>query len=297
MIIKTSNSILLIFFTILLVNGGFIGSANAAEPSLPNWAAVFGSDGSLLDQVDADGDPGSNGIPDYKDLYGGIDAVFIDDNISDSLATDMTVRNGEAALADEVVFNGTIDAPHDIGNTHIMAKRDQWGDLELYAGVELLSSATVPADSYVDIEFNQGVVRVRSGIPWPIYGDRLAGDLLVRMNYTGGALSSVDFKSWDGSAYQVLNSVVITQTCQNALTYVICTGAPVLAYPAEGYDVWDIDGNPIPSVAPDGFAEVGIDVAGLLGASRDFASISIRTPNDIALSSFSAMDTASEGGN
>ena len=231
--------------------------------------------------------------------------VLTEDNISDSVATDMSVINGEAALADETVFNGTIDAPHDIANAHLMAKRDATGNLELYAGVEILSWAgtTTSPNTYVEFEFNQGVVRVQSGTPWPIHGDRLDGDLLVRMNFTAGGLSSVDFKQWAATSYQVINTVAVNdaESCHGAGTaYIFCTGAPVLAYPAGGHEVWDMDGNSVPSVAPDGFVEVGVDVAGLLGASMDFTSILIRTPNDIALSNFGMMGqwaAISEGGN
>ena len=58
---KTNNSILYIFFTVLLICSGFSSLATAGEPVLPNWAAIFNSDGSLADQVDANGDPFPNG--------------------------------------------------------------------------------------------------------------------------------------------------------------------------------------------------------------------------------------------
>ena len=115
---KTKNSFLSIPFTILLLSSGFVGLATAGEPVHTDWAAIFSSDGSLLDQVDA------NGVPDYQDLYGGFEAVHIKDNISDSLAIDMSARTGPEALADDLVYNGMVAAPNAIGNTHIMATRD-----------------------------------------------------------------------------------------------------------------------------------------------------------------------------
>ena len=129
------------------------------------------------------------------------------------------------------------------------------------------------------------------------------GDLLVRMNFAAGALSSVEFKRWDGTAYQVLTSVAATGACQGTGPYVFCTGSPALAYPVGGYEVYDIYSTTVASVPPDGFAEVGMDVAGLLGSSTDFTSIAIRTPTDIAFGNFSAMgywvtvNAASQGGN
>ena len=302
---KTKNSLLSISFTLLLLSSGFVGLATATEPSLPDWAAIFSSDGSLLDQVDANGDPGANGVPDYQDLYGGIDAIFIEDNISDSLATDMSVRTGQEALADDLVYNGTVDAPHDIGNAHVMATRDASGGLQLYAGVELLSwaGAPPPPDTFVELEFNQGVIRLVNGEPWSINGDRTDGDLLVRFNFTAGVLSTVEFKQWAATSYQVLTSVAATGACQGTGPYVFCTGSPALAYPVGGYEVYDIYSTTVASVPPDGFAEVSMDVAGLLGSSTDFTSISIRTPTDIAFGNFSAMgywatvNAASQGGN
>lgn len=299
---QTKNPFVLIFMTMLLVVTSVAQPVSAEEPALPNWAAIFNANGSLVDAVDADGNPGANGIPDYRDLYGGIDAIFIQDNISDSVATDMSVRNGADLLSDELVFNGTVDAPNDVGNVYVMASRNQTGGLQIYAGAELLSWAgTSPSPStYIDFEFNQDEVRVKSGTPWPIYGNRTDGDLLVRMNFAGGALSSVGIGRWNGNGFVGLSSTAVTQACQSAGTYVFCSGDPVVPYPVGGYDVWDMDGNAVPSVAPDGFVQVGVDVASFPSVSTNFTSIVIRTPNDIVLSSFSAIGQAAQstaGGN
>jgi hypothetical protein len=305
MIIKIKTPFITIFLTAILLGFVVAGPVSADEPVLPIWSEIFNPDGSLVDAFDANGNPGSNGVPDHKELSGGIEAVFIQDNISDSVATDMTVRTGADALPDETVYNGTVDAPHDIGNAHILATRDASGNLQLYAGVELLSWAGSP-NTFVEFEFNQGPVGEVGGVPWSLYGDRVQGDLLVRMNFVGGGLNSVDFKQWDGTSYQVLTSATASQACQPSpgphAPYVFCAGDN-LPVPYQGYEVWDLNGTIIPSIQPNGYAEVGVDVAGLLGASTDFSTIFVRTPNDIAYNNFSSIGywptvySASQGGN
>ena len=268
------------------------------ELSLPQWADLFNPDGSHKDELDGSGTPvpGGNGISDYLDL-GALDAIFIEDNISDDLATDMSARLGAPVLADDLVFNDTVTALYDLGNSYVLANWDTAGDLQIYAGVELLSAAgeSPPADTYLEIEFNLDRVQVCSGNPWPIHGQRSDGDLLVHMNFTQGALSSVEFKHWEtGSGFQIDATATIqpgdTEPCHGGATpYVICTGTPPLDPPVGGFEVWDLDGNQVASVPPDGFVEVGLDVAGLLGSNPDFTSISVRTPEDIALSAFRAL--------
>ncbi len=62
----------------LFLGPGTADPARAAkELLLPDWAAVFNADGSLKDEVDEAGAPGANGVPDYVDLYHGLDAVFV----------------------------------------------------------------------------------------------------------------------------------------------------------------------------------------------------------------------------
>ncbi len=281
--------------------------ARAAGLLLPDWAAVFHADGSLKDEVDAAGAPGANGVPDYVDLYHGLDAVFVQDNLSDGVATDMsalllgdglvgdlTVEGAEdgsepvmTGVADEV-YNGVVGAAHDIGNAYLLAEKGPDGELFLFAGVERIAAFT---DTYVEIEFNQDNVRVRTGTPWPIHGSHTAGDLRVRLIFTAGLLGAVDFERWildaatGKGAFQRIKKAkgAADGSCAGAgAHYVFCLGAP----PIEGGEVelWDGESDPIEYVAPDSFVEVGVNVTRMLGISPDFTAIQIRTPKDIAIS-------------
>lgn len=275
---------------------GFVSTQALAvgELTLPQWADLFNPNGTLKDEVDEFGQPvaGGNGVPDHLE-QGALDAIFIEDNISDGQATDMSVRIGAEALADELIFNDTVAAPYDLGNAHVLARLDSVGDLQLYAGVELLSplGGSTPPDTYVEVEFNQNFIQAL-GVAAPIRGQRSPGDLLVRMNFTAGMLSSVVFRRWEtGLGYQTIENAVLspgeTDSCQGgAMPYFICSGAPPLDPPVGGFEVWDLDGVPLASLAPDRFVEVGLDVAALLGTNPDFSTILIWTPQDIALDSF-----------
>ncbi len=272
---------------------------------LPDWAAVFNADGSLKDEVDEAGAPGGNGVPDYVDLYHGLDAVFVQDNLSDGVATDMsalllgdglvgdlTVDGSDAVMtgvADEV-YNGVVGAAHDIGNAYLLAEKGPDGELLLFAGVERIAAFT---DTYVEIEFNQDLVSLSYGAPWPIHGSHTAGDLRIRLIFTAGLLGAVDFERWaldtttgEGAFRHIKSAKGATDgSCGGAgAHYVFCLGAP----PIEGGEVelWDGESDPIEYVAPDSFVEVGVNVTRLLGMSPDFTAIQIRTPEDIAMSTF-----------
>jgi hypothetical protein len=263
------------------------------ELSLPVWEEIFQPNGDLVDEVDSYGFAvaGGNGVPDYRDR-GDLDAVFIEDVVSDDVATDMSVRSGAEALDEDVVYNDTVTAAHDLGNVHILARRDAVDDLQLYAGVELLSPLEGPApDTYVEFEFTQEVVQA-IGAGSPIRGERTDGDLLVRVTFAGGAIASVSFERWvEGVGHQAIDAMTISPddpaACHGGATpYVFCLGAPPIAAPEGGFEVWDLDGNIVPSVDPDGYLEIGLDVAALLGANPEFTSVVIRTPEDIVLGGF-----------
>lgn len=255
-------------------------------PLLPYWQDIFESEGSLRDQVDEIEALGSNGVPNAADLYGGLDPVFTGDNLSDGIAIDMSALVTAEALSDHLVYNGTVDGSNDIGNTYVLAAQDGDGNLVLYAGIERL---TTTAESYIDLEFNQDVVQVRQGDPWPLHGSRTANDILIRLNLAEGAISSVEFRRWDESgAFETIDQAgsLSHGACRGAGTrYVVCIGSP----PIESTEVelWDADGAPVGYLPPDSFVEIGINVDVLLGTAHpDFTSIQVRTPGDISLNVF-----------
>jgi hypothetical protein len=245
---------------------GNVAIANAAAP-IPDWAAVFNPDGSI------------------KDLNGGIDAVYLQENISAGVATDMSALDPVNGL----VFNGAVTSAHDLGNTYAYATRDTMGNLIIAAAVERLTSAE---NTFVEFEFNQGVVGVTSGTPWPIVGSRTANDLLVRLNFSAGNISSVDLMKWAGSSFITIYSApapaqtgcfVVSADCD------FCNGSPISGLPATNTDIWDSSYQVVQVPNPNGFAQISINAGNLLGPGAEFTSIVVRTPEDIVLGSFQTM--------
>jgi hypothetical protein len=223
-----------------------------------DWATVFGRDGKVVD------------------LEGGVDAVFLRDRISDGVGVDSSVL---VAGDSRTVDNGVVARAHDLGNGYVLARRDRGGSLQIYAGVERLDSSD---DTFVEFEFNQGVVEVQQGAPWPIHGERLPGDLLARVDFTTGVFTGATLMRWDGTAYEVLAST--GPAGNGGPDFFVCVGAPPLAPVAA--EVWDETGEPAQVLEPRSFLEIGVNVATLLGASPEFTSIQVRTPEDIILDSF-----------
>jgi hypothetical protein len=233
---------------------------NTPEPMpAPNWAAMFSPNGKVIDR------------------QGGLDAFFMEDKISAGAGLDMSICPDPSNPS--VVENGVVAAANDLGNGYVWATTNPAGHLILHAGVERLSSTL---DTSVEFEFNQERVRVRSGRPWLIHGDRTADDLLVRVDFAGGAIISADFKRWDGTGFQT-----IVATGPDGCTgsdYRFCAGAPPMQSVQD--EVWDAQNNLLQVPQPDSFVEIGINVPVLIGRSLEFTSIQVRTPQDIILDSF-----------
>lgn len=185
---------------------------------------------------------------------------------------------------------------HDLGNSYVLVRPDSSGDMQLYVGVELLSpmQGVTANTSYVEIEFTQQFVQA-VGVNAPLRGERSIGDLLVRVHFNDAVPIIAEFLRWGiASDYQLIDSIDVNPIdgvpCEAAgMPYVLCTGEPPLSQPVGGLEVWDLYGVPVPSVAPDRFIELGLDVTALLGNSPEFSSILIRTSQDIALDSFRRM--------
>ena len=273
-------------------DAGLVKDLLGASSSLGlDWAKLFDDIGRPKDEVDAAGNPGANGIPDYIDWYGGIDGCAIEDNISAGAALDMSAVAGGPGIADCIVYNGPVAAAHDQGNSYMFAIDDSGGDLVVYAGVERLASV---ADTYVEIELNQDRVRVTTGAPWPVRGGRTDDDLLMRVDYSEGAISAVEIKRWvgDGQGGGTFQSVATyggpgAADCGGVPTACLfCSGAPPIAAPQE---VWDAAGNPLAATPPDDFLEIGVNVGALLDDYIEYTSIQVRTPEDIAFGNFRAI--------
>jgi len=261
----------------------------ADKLSMPEWDKIINPDGFFIDNVDEDGLVGSNGIPDYIDLYRGVDADFFQDNISDGIAVDMSALLPGPRLQDEMLYNGAVRPEHDLGNAYVLATIGTDNHLRLYAGVERL---VTDATTYIEIEFNQNPVRIGQGAPWPVLGSRVAGDLLVRMIFANQALQSVMLEEWGKDGFSVVQSGkgVVNGSCRQTSELMYCTGLPPIRQSDRVSQVWDENYDPLDPISPDGFAEVGIDIDMLLGSRADITSVLFRTPEDIAMNNFQVFE-------
>jgi len=253
--------------------------------SMPEWEKIINPNGFLKDDVNKDGMLGSNGIPDYIDLYRGVDADFVQDNISNGVATDMSALLPGLKLEDEVLYNGAVRPEHDLGNGYVLATIGADNHLRLYAGVERLVSDAV---TFIEFEFNQNPVRLGGGSPWPVIGKREDGDLLVRMVFANRALQLVELEQWRQGGFMVLKTGagITGESCRQKRDFMYCTGMPPIRHAEEGFEVWDEDFNPLDPTSADNFVEVGIDIDLLLGPQADITSVLFRTPEDIAMNNF-----------
>jgi hypothetical protein len=235
---------------------GFAGAArieNAGQGGAPDWADLFDADGSVR--------PGVHG------------AVFLADDVSLGSGFESSALAG----AENLVRNGTASAANDIGNAYAYVTRDAAGHIVLFVGVERLSAG----DSFVELELNQSLVRLGHGgfghnSPWKILGDRAGGDVIVRLDFAGGALAGVSFYRVDGDGWQVAAGVA-GEGCNDAETLCAITNASSIAPGPWGTGVLDA-GH---------FVEVGVDIGTLLEANPNFKSLRFRTPEDIAFGYFS----------
>ena len=256
------KSIFVLCCLVVLLVSTPMGS-QAADGSLANWTAIFNADGSV------------------NDLDGGFDAVFLPDNVSAGIATDMTAFDA----ANNVVVNGPVACAHDLGNGFVVASKDQAGKLILSAAVERFKSKD---DTFIEFEFNQSVMGVSSGNPWPIEGSRSRNDLKVRFIYEAGSLASVEFGVWDGFAFQTQSSSAPAPAgcfVDASLQYEYCNGVAADGLPDANNELWDSNFQAVQVPSADGFVEVKINVGSLM----EFSSVTITTPQDIAFGSFQAM--------
>jgi hypothetical protein len=188
-------------------------------------------------------------------------------------------------LQDEVLYNGAVRPEHDLGNGYVLATIGTDNHLRLYAGVERLVSDVT---TYIEIEFNQNPVRLGGGRPWQVIGNRVDGDLLLRMVFANRALHSVEVEQWGQGHFKVVKSGsgIGGNSCQQTRELMYCTGLPPIRHSEEGFEVWDEDYNPVDPTPPDSFVEVGLDIDLLVGQQVDITSVLFRTPEDIAMNNF-----------
>ena len=233
--------------------------------TLPAWDEIFDSTGARKDDVGTGGSPGGNGIADYVDLYGAIDAVFAGDNISNSVGTDMSVSDETQSLENTVVRNDTVPATHDLGNGFVMAKQGSNNDLLLYAGIERLAPSS--GSSYIEFEFNQEIIQAISA-DVALRGERTAGDLLVRVDLNQGVVTGAQAKRWThaGQFTQVdsVQSIPGVECSGDPLGFIVCD--PWQASGQHDYqsvfdpwtEGWNMAGNAVTVPQPNAILEVAL---------------------------------------
>lgn len=243
--------------TVIITSAG----PSAAQMSFVDWTTIFNTDGSV------------------KNLGDGFEAVFLEDIISAGVAIDMSALD----VVNGVVFNGPVESAHDLGNGFVLAARDEFGNLILSAAAERL---TTEASTYVEFEFNQAVVNVTSGSPWPIHGERNIHDFKIRFNFVAGDFTSIQYGAWNGEIFDLVTSYAPAQSgCFVASSDTeFCNGSPFEGLPQQN-EAWDSSYNIVQVPDADGFVEARVN----LGPNSEFTSITLRTPSDISMGSFQAM--------
>ena len=269
------------------------GAATAGNLNLPDWNQVFSPTGALVDQFDAFGAKGANGVPDHVDLFGGIEAEFVRDNLSNGIAVDMSALLPSEDLSQQVVYNGAVRGVHDLGNLFVLKSRALDGSLQAYAGVErmIFRDAT-----FVEFEFNQGPVTIGPGAPWTLNGQRTPGDLLVRMNFDRGRLGTVEVSRWGDGGFTTLESIrgSLEGGCGGHSAVVFCISAPPMELSGDGFEVWDSDFRVFQPEAANDFLELGIDLGSFAGMDAQLSSIQVRTPEDFALNTFRSREAPAD---
>lgn len=280
------------------VRGEGKGAKRAKHEDLvmPEWKKIIYPDGSAVDVVGRNGRGGTNGIPDYLELYPAFEAGFIEEVISNGVATDMSALLVERDVADEVLYNGAVSAAHDLGNAYYLLSSAANGNLRLYIGVERLHS---DLPTFIEFELNQDRIHVGSGIPWwNIQGSRVEGDLLIRFNLIAGTLSSVELAEWREDRYFIFESDTrgLGHGCRDRFSYLYCIGRPPIDRSHQFIEVWDEDFVPVEATLADSFVELGLDLGRLLRPGIEFSGLYIRTPEDVVLTSFRGIGSWAAGG-
>lgn len=255
---------------------GLADVLGASEQPGPDWQDLFDAEGRPRDDYpyDAQGNPVGNGVPDYRELYGGLWARFESDDVSMGSGFE-----GSALYPDGRVYNSTVPADDDIGNAYVYSTLDATGNVVLYVGAERLGDG----DSYLEFEFDQDHLRLGRGgygvgMPWEIQGERRVGDLRAKVWFAGGALSSASVAVWDGEAWIGFASLD-GEGCDGSESF--C--AVLNASPVDGGPWTNFDSGPDPElISAQRFVELGINVGALLGSQPAFTTVCVRTPADIA---------------
>lgn len=239
----------------------------------PDWADLFGPDGKPVDDFpyDANGNPLGDGVPDYRQVWGGDGVAFVADDVSLGVAQETSAR------CDKGVRRATAAADQDLGFAYFYRTHDGQGRGVLYAGFERLGDGF----GTLELEFNQAHFDLGHGgfgvdAPWSIEGTRTPGDLEVTIDF-GPLASSATLSTWDGQGWTAV-AALAGEGCDGAESFCLIGNAS------------EIEAGPWTAAAgtqtiPAGrFFELGVRLPGAAGAG--FVTVQLRTPQDVAFGYF-----------
>ena len=267
--------------------GDILSVSNVAGP---DWQELFNANGTLRDDVDAAGVPPGNGIPDFIDLHGGVDALFVGDDISGGTTTDFTIRHPGGRLQ-----TGPVASLTDLTNAYVYLTKNTAGDLLLYAGLERTGTGA----AIVELEFNQGHIRLGKGWPdtigWEIKGQETAKDLRITLDFpdpTAGEINSIAIDAWedpesDGTFAWIRKETLTAEGCNAGDA--LCAFLNQSSIAGGDWPSYDATGTPVTSLGPDCFVEVGVNVGSLLAIvdpTYKYKTVQLRSADDLAFGYF-----------
>ncbi len=249
----------------------------------PDWApfddttnmdGLFRGDGSIID------------------LYGGIAASFVADDLAQKSAVDKTTFSGAGGsnknndpITDWHWDSGNVPPKDDFANTYAYATTAMVvGEphLIIYSGFERIAEN---GDSHIDIEFFQDLVSLDEEppcndpgpdpTPCDFVGTRTVGDIIISMDFlNGGAFGTMSIREWDGTEY-VLVATLVGEGC--ILGDAVCGYNNGLEIDGGPWPNYDRHGKEIEMLPQNAFTELGVDVTALLGETPCISTIMGKT--------------------
>jgi len=277
-----------------MVLASSVASQASSQLTMPQWEQVFSPGGALADNVEQAEISGPNvardsiEARDFIDLHGALGAEFIQETLSQGLATDMSALLPSTELGGQAIFRGPVSPQHDLGNAYLFVSGGQY-----FAAVERLSSVQ---PSFIDFELNQSPVLLTQSQPWFVTGKRTDGDVRVRLSLAQEIVKEAEVFVWSDDQWQFISPIhgVNAAGCGSVTGVAVCVGSPPIVHPERGMESWDHNFQLVFNPPADQFFEVGFDIPALLGMHLEFNALQIRTPEDIAFSTFGSRKLAGE---
>ncbi|HEV8573280.1 MAG TPA: hypothetical protein VGR43_01090 [Dehalococcoidia bacterium] len=251
---------------------GDIGEGPGAGP---DWASVFDGSGNTVN------------------LFGGVSAVFIRDDITSTYHVDNTVFAQEDKNNDSVAGwnwkTGNNPPKDDFSNVYTYATRNSAGDLIIYGGAERLAKQ---GSSHVDFAFHQNGVgldeappcNTSPSPPCEFTGVKTAGDVLIAMDFEdGGAIETLRIYEWTGNSWCLGDNI---PPCPPVATLEQggCNAADTICAFSNGSDIdggpwvnYDRHGHETAELEENTFTEFGINISAVLGGDPCFAGFLPKT--------------------